>query len=528
MANLRLLSVIIALSLSFDALAAIGPTGNLTISNGNVNPDGYSRSAVLIGGSTPGPLVQGNMGDNFQLNVINQLSDTSMVTYTTVHWHGINQLDSNWADGAALVTQCPIITGDSFLYNFNVPNQAGTYWYHSHVGNQYCDGLRGPLVIYDPNDPHKSSYDVDNETTIITLTDWYHAPAATLSPPFTPDSVLINGLGRANDSSNASLAVITVTKGLRYRFRLIQMACDANFVFSIDSHDMTIIETDGENTAPLTVDSMQVYAAQRYSFILNASQPVDNYWIRAVPDASIPTGFAILRYEGAPNEDPTTQQVASSNPLSESNLHPFSDPAPPPFDPSQDMALNLEFTVNTTTSEFFVNGVRYVSPSTPILMQILNGTSPYDLLPKGSIYPIQRNQTVQVSMPGGLLNISHPMHLHGHTFSVIRSAGSDAPNDQNPVRRDTVNIGSSSDNVTIRFTADNPGPWFLHCHIDFHLVEGFAIVFAEDTGDVASTENIPTAWNQLCPAYDQQAAQVAAHKRAHNSRMIRHRRSIEY
>lgn len=61
MANLRLLSVIIALSLSFDALAAIGPTGNLTISNGNVNPDGYSRSAVLIGGSTPGPLVQGNM-----------------------------------------------------------------------------------------------------------------------------------------------------------------------------------------------------------------------------------------------------------------------------------------------------------------------------------------------------------------------------------------------------------------------------------------------------------------------------------
>lgn len=53
-----------------------------------------------------------------------------------------------------------------------------------------------------------------------------------------------------------------------YRFRLIQMACDANFVFSIDSHDMTIIETDGENTAPLTVDSMQVYAAQRYSFIV--------------------------------------------------------------------------------------------------------------------------------------------------------------------------------------------------------------------------------------------------------------------
>ena len=38
----------------------------------------------------------------------------------------------------------------------------GTYWYHSHLGVQYCDGLRGPFVVYDPHDPHKHLYDVDN------------------------------------------------------------------------------------------------------------------------------------------------------------------------------------------------------------------------------------------------------------------------------------------------------------------------------------------------------------------------------
>ena len=38
----------------------------------------------------------------------------------------------------------------------------GTYWYHSHFQNQYCDGLRGALVVYDPNDPHSSLYDVDD------------------------------------------------------------------------------------------------------------------------------------------------------------------------------------------------------------------------------------------------------------------------------------------------------------------------------------------------------------------------------
>jgi len=38
----------------------------------------------------------------------------------------------------------------------------GTYWYHSHFQAQYCDGLRGALVIYDPHDPHAVLYDVDN------------------------------------------------------------------------------------------------------------------------------------------------------------------------------------------------------------------------------------------------------------------------------------------------------------------------------------------------------------------------------
>jgi iron transport multicopper oxidase len=78
-------------------------------------------------------------------------------------------------DGVDGVTQCPIAPQDSFLYNFKV-DQVGTYWYHSHFGMfaiirktwnelstfsgvQYCDGVRGALVIYDPDDPLKSEYD---------------------------------------------------------------------------------------------------------------------------------------------------------------------------------------------------------------------------------------------------------------------------------------------------------------------------------------------------------------------------------
>lgn len=81
--------------------------------------------------------------------------------------------------------------------------------------------------------------------------------------------MLINGLGRYDGGPTSPLSVITVVQGQKYRFRLIAISCDPNFVFSIDGHNMTIIEADGVETQPLLVDSIQIYAAQRYSFIVS-------------------------------------------------------------------------------------------------------------------------------------------------------------------------------------------------------------------------------------------------------------------
>ena len=60
----------------------------------------------------------------------------------------------------------------------------------------------------------------------------------------------------------------------RYRFRLVSLSCDPNYVFSIDGHNMTIIEVDGVNHQPHTVDSIQIFAAQRYSFIVSLQRRV--------------------------------------------------------------------------------------------------------------------------------------------------------------------------------------------------------------------------------------------------------------
>ncbi|KAH9477711.1 Laccase-2 [Psilocybe cubensis] len=244
-------------------------------------------SAVLAGAKSdtltfPGPLIRAHKGDIFRMNVIDQLVDTSMLLSTSIHWHGFFQNKTSWADGPVGVTQCPIAPQHSFLYEFATGEQAGTF----------C-------------------YDIDDESTIITLADWYHIVAPQAEKQIVPtfDATLINGKGRYPGGPATPLEVINVLPNKRYRFRLISISCDPNFTFSIDGHPLTIIEVDSENVQPLVVDEIQIFVGQRYSFILTTNNPVANYWIRATPNVGT-IGFdgginsAILRYQGAPDADP--------------------------------------------------------------------------------------------------------------------------------------------------------------------------------------------------------------------------------
>ncbi|KAJ6550409.1 laccase [Mycena vulgaris] len=500
------------LSMLSGTYAAVGPSTSLEIVNKRISPDGFHRSAALAGGTFPGPLIRGNKGDRFRINVEDKLTDTSMLTDTSIHWHGLFQRGTNWADGPAFVTQCPITPGHSFLYDFNVPDQAGTFWYHSHLSTQYCDGVRGPLVVmYDPHDPAKHLY----ESTIITLADWYHfpAPQAPTNVAVAANSTLINGLGRYEFGPLSELAVINVVQGKRYRFRLVSISCDPNFVFTIDGHSMTIIEVDGVNHQPLIVDSIQIFAGQRYSFVLDANKPVSNYWVRAQPQLlGTNQGFVnatnsvILRYAGAPKRDPTTIS-ATKQPLVETALHPLV-PTPVPGGRCHgcvDYPLTLDISLNFTTFKWQLNGTTFESPKVPVLLQILSGAhTAQELLPKNNLFEFLPNKVVEISIPGGAPGAPHPFHLHGHTFHVVRSAGNDTYNYDNPVVRDVVSTGNSTNDLTVfRFKTDNAGPWFLHCHIDWHLDAGLAVVFAENIPAMAHENPPPTVdWDKLCPIYN--------------------------
>ncbi|PPQ84190.1 hypothetical protein CVT24_001893 [Panaeolus cyanescens] len=499
--------VLSAVSSSFGA---IGPVANLFIGNADVSPDGFTRPAVLAGTSatdltTIGPLIRGTKGDTFRLNVIDGLTDTRMLRTTAIHWHGFFQAGTAWADGPVGATQCPIVPGESFEYEFHSTNQAGTFWYHSHHSTQYCDGLRGALVVYDPNDPHKNLYDFDDENTVITLADWYHVLAPVAGGAPRPASTLINGIGRYLDGPTIPLAVINVEQNKRYRFRLVNVACSPNYRFSIDGHSLTIIEVETVNVQPYTVSSIQIFAGQRYSFVLNTNQPVNNYWIRANPNLGSRghdggLNSAILRYVGATVQDPTTIDDGGS-PMIEGNLQPLDNQAAPGIPQPGAADVNINLSVGFAGGQFNVNGAVFHPPTLPVLLQLINGAPPTGLLPSGSVYTLPPNKVIEISMPGGGPGAPHPIHLHGHTFDVVRVAGSSQYNYVNPPKRDVVNIGAAGDNVTIRFTTDNAGPWIMHCHIDWHFENGLSVIFAEDSPTVSAMDP-PTAWDNLCPTYE--------------------------
>lgn len=93
-------------------------------------------------------------------------------------------------------------------------------------------------------------------------------------------------------------------------------------------------------------------------------------------------------------------------------------------------------------------------------------------------------------------DMSHPFHLHGHRFWVLGNgaeyAGNYVPetmasllNYDNPTQRDTQQIQAHSWMVLL-FEADNPGVWFFHCHIEWHVEAGLAMVFVESEDQLSA------------------------------------------
>ena len=336
------------------------PTYNCTVPNWTNGRD--FKVIIGVNGLLPGPTLIVDEGSTVIAYVNNNLTQEA----TSIHWHGMRQYNTPWMDGAAGITQCPIIPSSNFQYTF-IAEPSGTFWYHSHMGMQRADGCFGALIIRESPPKNTQARAVLNSTfginnfvdtpdvhTLI-LNEWLprssiahflyenaklnsfpNVPLGVVPVPgnyiyerlFTYDysssgffpfySCLINGLGKHHSVPfiQSRLSSFTVEFGETYRFRIIGAQIRFLFRFSIDGHKLTVMSTDGYFIEPIgKVDYIIIHAGERYDFLLTANQTISNYIIRLETVSLNTTGDtppfphlgqgtqAILHYNTAAGDD---------------------------------------------------------------------------------------------------------------------------------------------------------------------------------------------------------------------------------
>ncbi|MAC05281.1 MAG: copper resistance system multicopper oxidase [Balneola sp.] len=303
---------------------------DLTISEIPINIDGKTSTAIGINGSVPGPLIRLKEGEDVLLRVKNELKED-----TSIHWHGI--ILPFQMDGVPGVSFDGIKPGETFEYRFPV-TQNGTYWYHSHSKLQEQLGHYGPMII-EPKDNDPVEY--DREYPVL-LSDWtfespydvmnnmkkmdgyYNYQKRTfgeffkdvsedgfvsafknytsfarmrMSPTDLADvtgatyTYLMNGRG-PESNWNALFK-----KGERIRLRFINGSAGSTFDVRIPGLKMTVVQADGQNIEPVSIEEFRIGIAETYDVIV---EPKEEKAFTIFAESLDRSGFA--RGTLAPNE----------------------------------------------------------------------------------------------------------------------------------------------------------------------------------------------------------------------------------
>ncbi|HRO57880.1 MAG TPA: copper resistance system multicopper oxidase [Burkholderiaceae bacterium] len=298
-----------------------GTQFDLVIAESPVNFTGSPRMATVINGSIPAPTLYWREGDTVTMRVTNRLPEA-----TSIHWHGI--LLPFQMDGVPGISFPGIAPGETFTYRFKV-EQSGTYWYHSHSGNQEQTGVYGALVI-EPAGGETIRADRDY---VVQLSDWtdddpmdvlsklkIQGDVYNFNQPTVVDffrDVSSKGLDaaldrrrmwnqmRMNPTDLADLSAYTLTylmngvtpagnwtalfrPGERVRLRFINGAANTFYDVRIPGLKLTVVQADGVNVEPVSVDEFRFGPGETYDVLVEPQD--DAYTIFA--QAMDRTGYA--------------------------------------------------------------------------------------------------------------------------------------------------------------------------------------------------------------------------------------------
>ncbi|KAI1610679.1 L-ascorbate oxidase [Exophiala viscosa] len=305
------------------------PDYELVATAQNITINCQTRYSVIFNGTTPGPPLY--MKENYTtwVRVWNRIQDQNL----TVHWHGLSQRTSPFSDGTPEVSQWPIASNEYFDYAITPEiGDAGSYFYHSHVGFQ-ANTAQGVIIV---EDLESVPYNYSQDTSLL-IQDYFAKNDTVIEQglvanPFKwsgePYSIQINGLSGNSSFTNASDAsctpyVINVAPGSTSRLRFISATALSLVTLGIEDHEnLTIIEADGEYTKPWSTDHLQLGSGQRFSVLFKAKTQAElealnktSFWIRyeSRDRPTNVTGYALLHYNTSGSSLPS--DLPSNSPV---------------------------------------------------------------------------------------------------------------------------------------------------------------------------------------------------------------------
>ena len=391
--------------------------------------------AWCFNGHFPAPVIRAKQHQPVRIRVVNKLTEP-----TTIHWHGLRIPIA--MDGVPFLSQRPIMPGETFDYEFTPPD-AGTFWYHPHMNSveQLGKGLVGAFIVEEAVDP---GFDAD---VVMGLKNWHIRDDGSFTALTTPRNAFRMGTpGRLMTVNGKTAPTYYVPTGGAIRARLVNIDNTVTYDISGQGAELTIVTIDGNPIArprPLEQHLMGPGMRLDVGFIAphQADQTITIYHKHDV--------LVTFKTVGA---DKQRQQLPSL-PL---------NPIPSP-DLDNAEVIKFAFEWDASINPIEKNGeVNYRFWT--INRKAWEGMSAGDI--PAPLAKLKRGKSYIFEL-ANLTQYHHPIHLHGHTFTVLES------NKQTiePFHSDTVLLGQS-EIARIAFVADNPGRWMYHCHVIEHLKTG--------------------------------------------------------
>jgi bilirubin oxidase len=411
-------------------------------------------------GALLGPTLIMSQGDNVDILVDNQLSDT-----TTIHWHGMHVAPEN--DGGP---HSIILPNTTWNPQFTVLDKAGLNWYHPHLhmrtDEHVSKGIAGLIIVRDTEEAGlnlPTNYGVD-EFPIVLQTKGFDALGQILVHTDLDTSVMVNGTVDAVTDFPAQVVRMRVLNGSSQRVMELGFS---------DNRPFSIIGTDGGLlSAPVIKTRYRISPGQRVDILVDLTSSLGQNFQLMSYASELPNAIYGASQPGMGPGATNSLPDYTSNPLNGNNyelldINVTAQTASPvltipstlaTFTPlleaDADITRDLLFTsagaMGNLNGPFLINGSGFD-------MATINYTVPLDNIEIWSL----TNQTP----------IAHPFHIHDVQFFILDINGNPPPPELQGYN-DVVLVPAGMGNV--RFIAEfndhsnDSIPYMYHCHMLTH------------------------------------------------------------